>query len=597
MEQKLTREQAISVVEMAAVSNINNLTADRIEALAGGHGMLNLSVFTCANVIIDALANGGKLEVKNANTKRLPMEDILEKCINVCKAGGCDPANAALLGAVMMYFAGSAAQVGIPAGNRKLGALARIIAGNDRCGVATIPTAKMNNRLSGFPAVQAVYRAMEEGTLTEIVGSNIPQPVAGSALYGHSALGEDYVYPQLASNGARIGTEAMIKAFIGSGMRPHPFTCALFGAAAILEIVHPDAEINEVYGPYGKFNSAMLAGRVAAETAGLPPLLHMRGTGEEHDTGRVIGDLALILKDVGGPSVIGLMAVHEIVAAFSENIAGTSGNATNSPLGHICGYAVCLMRALMHYDGDQKAAIDAVIADRVAGSFSPELALCSINILARKAAEIRPGLVTTLLIEGTEPARYNILHSRCIAAYDLFSVGKSVSEVVEQFDNERLDLVVRNASKFFTEKFGKPVEIKITAARAGARRKKSKMAQKYIAFDPYFDVDVRCGDQFVSLKGLAHDIVPRVAKGELKEIEWAMPMACPVCAENVLAGNHLFNIVVPVAMAAVMGICSVDEAADLAEKAAYVTAGIPGCKQPAKNVANLAAGIAQYICK
>lgn len=597
MAKAIERNRAISIVEMAAVSDINNLTADRIEALAGGHGMLNLSVYTCANVIIESLSNGGKLDVKNANAKRLPMEDILEKCIAVSKAGGCDPANAALMGAVMMYFAGSAAQVGIPAGNRKLGAMARLIAGNDRCGVATIPTAKMNNKISGFPAVQAVYRAMEDGTLTEIDGYNIPQPVAGSALYGHSALGEDYVYPQLASNGARIGTQAMMKAFAGAGMRPHPFTCALFGAAAILEIVHPDAEISEEYGPYGKFNSAMLAGRVAAETAGLPPTLHIRGTNEEYDTGRVIGDLGLILKDVGGPSVIGMMALHEIVAVFSENIAGTSGNATNSPLGHIAGYAVSMMRALMHFDGDKKAASEAVVADRVAGSFNPELALCSINILARKAAEIRPGPVTTLLIEATEPARFSALHSKCEAAYDLLTSGKSVTEVVTQFDNERLNLVERNASRFFTEKMGKPVEIKITAAHAGARRTKSKMAQKYIAFDPYFDVEVKCGDQTAVLRGLAHDIVPRVSKGEMQDIAWAMPMACPTCAENVLAGNHLFNIVVPVAMAAILGHNTVDEAADLAEKAAYITAGIPGCKIPAKNVANLAVRIAGYACE
>src|SRR5699024_1912805 len=141
------------------------------------------------------------------------------------KKAGCDSANAALLSATMMYLAGSVAQVGIPAGNRKLGALARILAGVDRCGVAMIPTAKMNNKISGFPAVQAIYQAMAEGKITEIDGRKVPQNIAGSAFYGHGSLGEDYAYPQLAENGARIGTKAMQDALAGAGMSPHPFTC------------------------------------------------------------------------------------------------------------------------------------------------------------------------------------------------------------------------------------------------------------------------------------------------------------------------------------------------------------------------------------
>ena len=153
-----SREEVIAAAIHAATSDLNNMTADRIEALTGGHGMLNFSVYTVANVIIEELDAGGHVDVKNANAKRLPMETILEKCVDVCKQGGCDAANAALISAVMMYFAGSSAQVGIPAGNRKLGALARLIAGNDRCGVSNIPTAKTNNKISGFPCTRPWWR-------------------------------------------------------------------------------------------------------------------------------------------------------------------------------------------------------------------------------------------------------------------------------------------------------------------------------------------------------------------------------------------------------------------------------------------------------
>ena len=48
----------------------------------------------------------------------------------------------------------------------------------------------------------------------------------------------------------------------------------------------------------------------------------MRGTNEEYLTGQLIGDLGLILKDVGGPSVIGMMALEEIMSIFKEGLAG-----------------------------------------------------------------------------------------------------------------------------------------------------------------------------------------------------------------------------------------------------------------------------------
>ncbi len=590
MENVMNRSRVISAAEMAVTSNVQNMTSDRIEALAGGHGMLNLAVYCIGNVIIESLENGGTMKVTNANTIRLPMEDILEKCIKVAKKAGCDSANAALLAATMMYFAGSVAQVGIPAGNRKLGALARILAGVDRCGVAMIPTSKMNNKISGFPAVQAIYQAMAEGKLTEVNGRRVPMNIAGSAFYGHGALGEDYAYPQLAENGARIGTKAMQDALAGAGMSPHPFTCALFGTAAILEIVHPDAEVSEEYGTYGKISSAYLAGKTAAETAGLPMTLHMRGTHEEVDTARFIGDLGLILKDVGGPSVIGMMALHEIVAAFEERIAGTSGNPTNSPLGHLAGYAVVAMKALQLFEGDRAAASKAVYEDRASTSFNPEMALCNINILARKAEEIYRGAVTTVLVNATEPAKFNAVYRRAEMSYDMLSEGKTLAEVVKYFDDERVATTEKNASIILTKVFKKNISIKLLKVAPGARRTKSKLALKYLAFDPDIDVQVTCDGKVYVLRGLVHDIIPKVTLGhkDYEDIAWLVPIAAPACAEQVLSGNNILNVVVPAAVAAAMGLHDPKDAGEIAEKAAYVTASIPGCKVVAANVAEMA---------
>lgn len=243
-------DKILSAVEAAALNDVVNLTSDRIEALAGGHGMVNMSLFSVANVITEELQRGESLEIKFANARHLPVDDIMAKAIQAAKDSGADSANAALVTACIMYLAGSAAQVGIPAGNRKLGATARMIAKVDRCGVSAIPTSKMNSKISGFPAVQAIYEAILKGELSTINGEDIPANVAG-AIYGHSALGEDYIWPELAKKGARIGTQAMLDAMHGVGIIGNAFQAAVIGAAAILEIIHPDAEVPEECGAYG----------------------------------------------------------------------------------------------------------------------------------------------------------------------------------------------------------------------------------------------------------------------------------------------------------------------------------------------------------
>lgn len=261
------KSRVISAVEMASVSNISNLTNDRIVALTGGHGMVNVAIHTVVNVITEELLRGGSLSIEFADVRRLPIEDIMEKAIKTAKQSGADGANAALIVASIMYLAGSKAQVGIPAGNRKLGATARMLAGVDRSGVAAVPTAKMNNKISAFPAVMAIYQAIMDGKLTSYDGRKIPMFIAGGPLYGHSALGEDFIWPEMAENGARIGTQAMLDAMAGAAMHPHPFTAAVLGAAAILEIIHPDAEVPEESGTYGRTSSAYLVGKSAVKTA------------------------------------------------------------------------------------------------------------------------------------------------------------------------------------------------------------------------------------------------------------------------------------------------------------------------------------------
>ncbi len=587
------KSRVISAVEMASVSNISNLTNDRIEALAGGHGMVNMAIHTVANVITEELLKGEKLSIEFADARRLPIDDIMKKAIDTAKDSGADGANAALITACIMYLAGSAAQVGIPAGNRKLGATARMMAGVDRAGVAAVPTAKMNNKISGFPAVMAIYQAMMNGTLSTLDGRNVPMNVGGGPLYGHSALGEDNVWPELAVNGARIGTQAMLDAMAGVVMAPHPFTAAVLGSAAILEIIHPDAEVPEGEGVYGRTTSVYLVGKSAVETAGLPEKLHFKVTGEEVETAKIVGDVGLILKDIGAPSVIGMMAFDEIFSCFMEGVAGFSGGPVNAPLGHIGAYAVIGMKALIKNNGDASKTADEIAAERKSCSFDPEVAMMSINTVCRKAEELRRGPVTKMLIEATEPARVKEIYRRASYSFDKLSEGATLESLVVEFDQEKISTVEENAGNLLSQMVGEPVKIKVRRIAPAARRT-TKVVKKYWSFDPLVDITVQVGDNVADLDGFVHDIIPRVVKGECQDVAWAVPLAAAVMDELALCACSILNVVVPAAVAAVMKKYEPAEAADVAEAAAFLTRAIPGAKFAAKNVAELALRIIDY---
>ncbi|MDC7286582.1 hypothetical protein NXH76_02085 [Blautia schinkii] len=585
----------ISAAQMAAISNISNLTNDRIEALAGGHGMVNLAVHTVANVITEEILGGGSLSIKFADVRHLPVETILEKAIKTAKMSGADGANAALLTAVMMYLAGSAAQVGIPAGNRKLGATCRMIAGVDRSGVSAIPTSKMNSKISAFPAVLAVNKALMEGTLSPINGRDVPENVGRGPLYGHSALGEDIIWPGMAERGAEIGTKAMLDAMAGAGIRPDPLHAALLGSAAILEIIHPDAEVPEGEGRYGRTTSVRLVGQVAAKTAGLPEKVHMHVTGQEYDTAQLVGDIGLILKDIGAPSVIGMMALAEILACFREGISsGFSAGPVNAPLGHQGSYAVIAMKALLEQSADANEIAQRIIQERTEISLNPESALVSMNIIARKADELRNGPVTKLLIKATEPARTKAIYDKADFAYEQLKAGKTITDIVKELDDERLAVVEEKASGLFSAMTGKKVKIKVDEIHSAARRT-VKLVKKYWAFDAYADVTVTMDEQKAVMKGFVHDIIPKVSQGECRDVAWAVPFGAAVLDELSLAGCNILNVVIPAAVASAMKIGEPEQIAEEAERAAYISVGIPGAKAHASEVGAMAVDIIDYM--
>ena len=582
----------LSAVQAAALNDEVNLTSDRIEALAGGHGMVNLALFSVADVIWEELKKGQSLEVKFANVRHLPVEDIMKKAIDAAKATGADGANAALVVAGMMYLAGSAAQVGVPAGNRKLGATARMLAGVDRSGVSAIPTTKMNSKVSAFPAVQAIYEAIRKGELSPVDGKNIP-PFVGGAIYGHSALGEDYIWPALAKRGAEIGTQAMLDAMHGVGIGGNAFQAAILGAAAILEIIHPDAEVPESEGTYGRTSSVYLVGKAAAKQAGLPEKLHMRITGEEYDTGHVVGDVGLILKDIGGPSVIGMMAFAEIFACFEEHICGGSGGAHNPPLGHMTGYTMVAIKALQAgMDPDEIGR--AIVNDRSTDVVSPYPAAFSIYATAKKAAQLRNGPITKLLINATLPYVTRLIYQKAKTTYDCLNEGQTLGEIVKRMDDERVADAEKYGARYWKKIANRDITIKFLKIENAARRS-ANLVKKYLAFDPLLTIEVTEGDKHVVMEHYTDQVIPKVCLGEAPDLAWAVMIAAPITSELVLSGNMILNVVIPAAVAAVMGYASIDDAAAEAEKAAYITAGIPGPKMAAKRVSKLACQISEIL--
>lgn len=577
------RDKAILAAVAGATARIDWLTNDRIEALTGGHGMLNLPVIAIADVLATEILRGTQVEVKFANERRQPVDDLLAKAIGVAKSAGADGANAALLSAVMLYLAGAQAQVGIPAGNRKLGATARMIAGVDRCGVAAIPTGKMNNKISGFPAVLAINQAMIAGTLSPIDGRKVPPGIAAGPIFGHSTLGEDIVFPAMAERGARIGTQAMLDAFAGAGILPHAFSAALFGAAAILEIVHPDADVAEQYGPYGKVTSAFVAGSTAASTAGLPAELHFRLTGIAVPTGRLLGDLGLILKDIGGPTVIGMMALNEIMQVFEE-----FHRMTDPPLGHLCADAVAVFHALLQENANADAIAASLGARRAADSVDPDTTLLSMNAVAHKATMLARGPVTDTMILASEPHRIDALYRRAAFACDRFTQGATLADVVGELDAQRQRTIEQRTSALLSRKTGKRIDMRMTRIAPGARRD-SKMARKWFVFDAAIDVEVSVDGVKHDLRGFIHELAPKLARGDSPELAGLASMVAPMVGEVLVAANSIVNVTVPAAMAAALGLHTPEQAAEIAESAALISAGIPGSKARAERAATIAA--------
>ncbi len=595
------REKVLLATVLATTFKPDLMTNDKIEAATKGHGTLVIPVFCAANSIAEDLFGGvqepdmkllSKATLVDAAAPQIPLDLIIQKAVNEAKMAGASPENAALIVAALAYFSGAAARAGVPMANRKLGAMARMHAGACKTSGIALVTNKFTHRIPAFPAYKAVYEELLNKKLTKVDGAVLPPFIAGGAIYGHSALGEDINIPELAKNAAKVGTEAMMRAMEGAGITPYPLWPALIGATVAMEIVHPDAFLGEEYGVFGSVDSAYLAGLGAVEAANLPKKLHVRGTREEFDTAKVIGDFGLILKDIGGPSVIGSMALNEIFAGFEESPiigAGFSGGPVNPPLGHLCGDVVPALRLMMKYNDLYKVAEE--IRNYKMNSFiDPEMALCALNTITRKAEEVKRGPITRACMLASEDVRDKAIYRRAAKAYEMIKDGKDVEEVARTLDDERKAYVEKRGSAILSAFTGKKIELKFTELKPQARRTDG-FTKKFWGFDSYISYDVTIDGKTYHIENLsAKAVVEFAIEGKNRDdpdYSIALFAGAVLAQELQYIGHTIINITIPAAVAAILGMDE-NEAAKKAENGAYLTRAIPGGKNNAKEVARLA---------
>jgi methylthioribose-1-phosphate isomerase len=599
------RERVLLAAAHAVTFKPDYMTVDKLEAATRGHGALVIPAFAAANSLAeDIFCNIGTPEMRlmsmtvvDASAPHLPLDAIVGKAVDEAKRGGAEPANAALIVATLAYFSGSCARAGVPLGNRKLGAIARMHAGGDRTSAIALTTNKFTHRVPAFPAYLAIYEALMEKRLTRLDGAVLPPFVAGGGVMGHAALGEDYNIPELAKNAAKVGTEAMMRSMEGAGTTPYPLWPALIAAAVTMELVHPDALLGEEFGKFGQVDSAYLAGKGAVEAAKLPATIHMRGTGEEYDTARVVGDFGLILKDVGGPSVIGSMVTNELFAGFQESAvigAGFSGGPVNVPLGHLAGDILPALRLLFVNGGNVDATAAAIRDYKMQSFIDPELALCATNTIVRKAEVVNRGSVTEACIRATEPVRDRAIYRRAAKVYEMLKAGRSLEEAAGALDEEKKATVERRGSVVLSGFTGKEIVFHFTEIAPHARRTDS-FTGKFWGFDAKISYEISIDGKDYHIDNLTARVIPEYAiegKGrDDPDMGTAIFAGAVLTQELQYSGHTILNVTVPAAVAAALG-TDPAEAAKKAAKGAYLTNAISGTREAAELVAEMA----QTVC-
>ena len=568
-------EREIIATIMAAASKPDYLTVDKLDAGLGGWGAFNIGIWAAANVIAKEIQKGKKLKLETTDEAFTDVDEIAKKAVKKLMQCGADPANAGLAAATLLYWAGVNVQCGMPCPNRKLGAVARMAAGIPSGRVSSIPTEKQNNKISGFAATLAIYQALDKEHLAPYDSEILPLG-AGGPIIGHSAIGEDHLFPKLGQKLAKIGTKAMIKTYLSVGMRPNKWFSALFGTAAALEIIHPDAYVGEEFGQFMVTRTPETIAEAAVEIANLPEVIHIRGTNEELKTARVLGDLAIILKDSGTPTVVGMIMFSELCSIIQEGAsigAGRSGGPLVIPLHHWVTSPTLALYLLGK--GAEPNEIISVIKKTMDQYFLKDDATVATNILARKAESIENGPLTEAIYRATEPGLTNALSKRAIYAYNQMKKGKTLEGLLEDVQKSHIETIADAVAEAMSNRLNKKIEyIKFTKIRPGSGRRTHKFAQRHFAFDAYIDVEVKIDDKVYELENVLAKAAPEaLLKGDRETLDAISAVALAII-ELLCSGACSMDVVVCACMATAMGI-DPEEAAEKALAVANVIIALP----------------------
>jgi len=529
------------------------------------------------------------MKLEPSDEAHTDVDDIARKAVKKLMECGADPANAGLCAAVLLYWAGVNVQCGMPCPNRKLGAVTRMAAGIPSGRISSMPTEKQNNKISGFAATLAIYQALESEHLAPYDSRFLPLG-AGGPIIGHSAIGEDHLFPKLGQKLSRIGTKAMIKAYGSAGMKPNRWFSALYGAAAALEIIHPDAYVGEEFGSFMVTRTPETIAQAAVEEAELPAVVHVRGTGEELNTARVVGDLAIILKDSGTPTVVGMIMFAELCSIIQEGSvigAGRSGGPLVIPLHHWV-TSPTLALYLMGKGAPQEEIIG-VINKTMDMHFQRDQAITATNVLARKADTVERGPVTDAILAATEPGFTNAVAVRALQAYTDMKLGKTLREVVRGAQERLIGSLEVTVAKAMSKRLGRNIEyIRFREVRPGSGRRSHVFAQRHFAFDAYVDVEVKIDGKIHRLDNVLAKAAPEALMNADQATIDAISAVSPAIIDLLCSGASSLDVTVCACMAAVMGM-DPDAAAKEAVAAADVLLALPAPN--IKHAARLASDI------